>query len=309
MNRLVAQAALAIVIASAQEATAHQPGESNPWNFRHSDAATSRNMERESMPSTDSATGRSEDAVRHGSDRGESISLLVIAEDDFDSYSASGNFDVDGGDGWADEPVGWGFSTTPGLTGHGKALDNPVYTRLLDLNGLGDLLVDPFSVNPSIGGSGVVVWASFWMRTDDTAGGFFNAEVRFASSEYHSAIGNAYVTNQVVINSGTGNDVTVVGSDLSSTTKIVVRFEYDGDRTGKIEIWLNPTATTEAGLGSPDATTPGINQNGFVESFDRIQFFGQSFEVDDFRIGASYEALFLPLFTDGFESGGTTAWN
>ena len=231
----------------------------------------------------------------------------LLTEDSYDSYSAVGAFTVDGGIGWDGNVAGSGMSGSPGLTGTGQFLAEPNYTRRLELSSpeLDPLLVDPVA-DRVLGGPGVEIWTSFWMQTDDATQGSFNAIVGFASADFDTTFENGFSDNQLVINGGSGNGVTLAGSDLTTATFIVARWSYVGDQSGQIDIWLNPTATTEADLGPPTGSTPGAP--GYIESFDRVSFFGSNFEIDELRIGTTYVAVNPGIFSDDFESGDTLRW-
>ena len=241
------------------------------------------------------------------------VQAQPFVEETFDSYSAAGSFNANGGTGWAsDVPTAVGTSVTPGLTGSGKSMFEPNYSRTIDLSSpeLDPLLVDPIN-NRVFGGAGVVVWTSFYMRTADTADvGAFNSPISFDSNvNFATSFDNGFNSNQLTVNGGSGNVAQIASSDLSTTTHIVAKWSYTAEDQGVIEIWLNPTATTEAELGAPDGSTP---QNpGFIRSFDRVDFpsFGSNLEVDEFLIGDAYEDFAGVIFADGFESGNTSNWS
>jgi len=234
----------------------------------------------------------------------------VIAKDCFDSYSAAGSFLADGGEGWAEGALGIGTSQSPGLTGSGQSLLNPTYTRLLDLNSPAVdayVVLDPNN-NRVLGGPGVVIWTSFYMKAGDATIVTQNAIVGFnRTGGFRTRFGNSFTSNVLGVNPGTGNHVAIAGSDVSATTHIVARWTYTGFSSGRVEVWLNPTATAEAGLGSADGFTPG--NPGFIESFDQIELMrgaqaNAMLELDDLIVATTYEETVTAC---GIPNGAPTA--
>lgn len=144
---------------------------------------------------------------------------------------------------------------------------------------------------------GTIVWASLTMSNGGTDGGSVRVEnssggmqarIRIETSGTYSLFGGH-------IDTVSDASSIVATTDATIHDLVVFRFVNTANANEQTaSVWINPTAGSEGGLGTPDMT---VTYTSFQNNRNLGQFTIQagSLRVDELKVGTSYESVFTVI--------------